>query len=266
MWREEIRHIDGKSLKLNFSGSDQFSCMLLHGFLESSKMWRPLTEMLTNSTDYCIPDLPGHGNSDLVDGPKTIENVSHPFNKLLRDQPAPVFLVGHSLGGYVALEMARNVPDKVAGIFLFHSTANADSEERKESREQGKRVVKKDKERYLKMVVEGLFPEHQKEPLKEKISALTSECLEMKTNAISFYLEAMKSRRASLDMLKDRHFPLYYFEGIHDPILDIQMLKSEIEQLNPEGAHWSDKAGHMAHPESPHEAADAINLALRNSH
>src|SRR5690349_7306035 len=76
--------------------------------------------------------LPGFGKSDPLPNGFTLDDVASEvlsFIELHKLQQAVI--IGHSLGGYVALAMVERRPDIIDGMVLFHSTAFADSEDRK---------------------------------------------------------------------------------------------------------------------------------------
>src|SRR4029078_1049488 len=78
--------------------------------------------------------LPGFGDEDLQ-GPYTIEKLAqHYWDLLNADGETLVHLVGHSMGGYVCMEMVAQHPNRVASLCLLHSHVFADSDEKKKAR------------------------------------------------------------------------------------------------------------------------------------
>lgn len=91
------------------------SVVLVHGLRTSSSMWRHQVEVLESLGYRAVtPDLPGHGSRmgerfTLEDGVATIDAA-------VASAPGPVFLVGFSLGGYLAAHWAAQQPRRVTGI------------------------------------------------------------------------------------------------------------------------------------------------------
>ncbi|MFZ6050522.1 alpha/beta fold hydrolase [Halocola ammonii] len=262
MWQSEKKQLSGVLTNAFGSGHKQFDYLFIHGFLESAKMWKSVVESLNSEIQFFAPDLPGHGKSEMIEGNPEIEQLADWIKPLLQQNKRPVFVVAHSLGGYLALEMANRFPDLIAGIFLLHSTTIADSAERKASRDQGKRVVKTDKLRYLKPALEGLFLEQFKPRLNSQIETLIEEASEMKTDDIVWYLEAMKNRSSHTETIANRDFPLIYFTGEKDPILSIENHREEVKVTKPEKIFLTENAGHMAHLEQPAELTSALQWCI----
>lgn len=98
--------------------------VMIHGVAASLHDWDALTPALTAASyqTYAI-DLPGHGESFKAANPnqytpqaiyKDVETWIESLNL-----PAPFFIAGHSLGGYITLSYALDHPDKIRGLMLF---------------------------------------------------------------------------------------------------------------------------------------------------
>lgn len=96
--------------------------VLIHGFGCDSRFWAPQLPAL-EGYDPCVPDLPYHGGpSEGV--PRTLEGLAE---WLVRTHlSAPAVLVGHSLGGMIALQIAHGCPELVEGLALVDSFASLD--------------------------------------------------------------------------------------------------------------------------------------------
>lgn len=106
--------------------------VLLHGFLESSTMWKPLIPQLSKNNTLVTIDFPGHGKSDVISKIHSMELMAVVVNAILQHvQISTATFIGHSMGGYVTLAMADLFPEKVERIILLNSTAIADLEEKK---------------------------------------------------------------------------------------------------------------------------------------
>ncbi|MEI6499946.1 MAG: alpha/beta hydrolase [Armatimonadota bacterium] len=88
--------------------------LLLHGFGCDHRFWAP-QEPALSAHELCAPDLPYHGGpTDSV--AKTLEGLAA---WVVREHlPRPAVLIGHSLGGMIALQIARERPELVEGLVL----------------------------------------------------------------------------------------------------------------------------------------------------
>jgi pimeloyl-ACP methyl ester carboxylesterase len=111
--------------------------VLLHGYLENLSMWDEMVEKLAKTNQVVRIDFPGFGKSECIEhenGMALYAEITAQLLALLNiDKYA---LIGHSMGGYVALELASSYPKKTSQLILFHSTALADSEEKKNNAKQ----------------------------------------------------------------------------------------------------------------------------------
>jgi 3-oxoadipate enol-lactonase len=96
--------------------------VLLHAFPLDERMWEPQLEPL-GAYDVAAPSLYGRG--------ATIDAYA---SSVLAEQDGELVLVGASMGGYTALEMAHRAPERVRGLVLVGARADADTPERRASR------------------------------------------------------------------------------------------------------------------------------------
>ncbi len=102
--------------------------VLLHGYLEAGEVWAPLSETLEEEFRIIAVDLPGHGDSEVKGDSHTMEFLAGAVRAVVADAGEDrIVLVGHSLGGYVALAFVEMYPEMLAGYVLFHSHPHADT-------------------------------------------------------------------------------------------------------------------------------------------
>ena len=222
-------------------------------------MWDNFVPFLKKDYTIHVPELPGHGKQDYC-GEETIEAIASSVASRIPDNSV---VVGHSMGGYVAVSIAKLFPEKVNSLCLFHSRAGEDEPEKKLNRDRAIIAAQKNKGLYVQTLISGLFNPTLKDLYYRVINAQISEAKKMKTEAIVGSLLAMKHRPDHKEFMKNRSFPLYYFLGGADPVLPINIVKEEISFLPGSVAHIADKAGHMGHFESTREAQEFIQRIAR---
>ena len=99
--------------------------VMLHG---GAGRWQLYSGMLTELAERChvyAPDLRGHGNSGWVSWGYTIRDYSEDISAFLRDVSGPVVLMGHSLGGIIAVATAKACPDLVRALIVADAPLDA---------------------------------------------------------------------------------------------------------------------------------------------
>lgn len=96
--------------------------VLIHGYAASAAQWRPVLPFLADRHPIVVPDLLGFGEAPTPPPPYTPERWADQVARLLDALALPrAVLVGHSLGGLVALTAALRHPERVAGLGLIAS-------------------------------------------------------------------------------------------------------------------------------------------------
>src|SRR5262245_25605070 len=103
------------------AGAGPRSTLLLHGFLGSGKNLRTLAQRwaaLAPARTILVPDLPGHGDSPALPPDADLDALAAAALASATGLPGPLTVVGHSLGGRVALAAARRAPDRLSDVVL----------------------------------------------------------------------------------------------------------------------------------------------------
>ncbi|MBI3260316.1 MAG: alpha/beta hydrolase, partial [Ignavibacteriae bacterium] len=132
--RKQLVHQNRKLSYQILGENHPLPVVLVHGFCEDASIWRLVAEDLSKIYKVILPDLPGFGGSESWFD-MSIEDMAQSLKAIIEDAVIynPV-IIGHSMGGYVALSYAKLFENASSGLGLFHSTAKPDSEEKKENR------------------------------------------------------------------------------------------------------------------------------------
>jgi pimeloyl-ACP methyl ester carboxylesterase len=242
-----------KNTQISYSDSGKGTAVvLLHGFLENKTMWDAYVTELSKRNRIITIDLLGHGKTESLGYIQTMEenaDVVHEVLSKLRIRKA--ILVGHSMGGYVALAFAELYPEKMKGLVLLNSTSKEDSPERKKNRDRAIKAVKKDYETFIRLSIANLFSEDNREILIKEIEAVKIQALQTPLQGIVASLEGMKVRKDREFILHTTTYPKLLILGKKDPVLNYEENLEQIKGTDVELVTFED--GHMSSIENQAE-------------
>lgn len=239
--------------------------VLLHGFCETHEIWTRFERSLSRNCRVLCPDLPGFGKSPLPAGNFELPDVAEVLHDWLKEQGIPrCILLGHSLGGYVSLAFLEKYPHMVEGIGLMHSTAYADSEEKKKTRDNVIRFVEKHGvEKFIDSFVPLLFYNENRGKLKKEIEELLAIARHTPKESLIAYTRAMQQREDRLEELKHFKKPILYIVGEEDNSVPLEDSKKQIKTLSNYEVHILKETGHMGMYEKPEESLEIIRNFVR---
>ena len=121
-----------------------FPLVLVHGFLGSSKMWEPQINFFKDYFRVITPDLPGFGKSNKVKSFNSIESIANLLLEVLEKKKINKFnLLGHSMGGMIVQEMAKNSVNKISKLVCYSTGSIGEMPGRFESVDQSREKLKK---------------------------------------------------------------------------------------------------------------------------
>ena len=259
----EAQKIVFKDTEITYYTQGEGSCVvLLHGFLENSSMWQFLMPLLPKSKKYVAIDLPGHGASECIGFVHSMEEMAEVVNAVLLEIGVrKCTLVGHSLGGYVTLAFAELFPEKFRKGILLHSTAQADSDERKANRDKAIEIAKKNPKLFARTLFQSLFASEEViKTFENDIQNQTLEAEKTSAKGIVAALSGMKMRPDREVLLHFASGPFLLIIGNQDPVIPFETYKEQIAARNTE--HKIIACGHMGHIEAREEVAQAIKEFL----
>ena len=230
--------------------------VLLHGFLENRFMWNDVSKELIKTHRVVNIDLLGHGQTECLGYVHSMELMADAVHAVLKSlQLRRVMLIGHSMGGYVALAFAEKYPQMIKGLCLMNSTAQADSEERKELRARANKMVQTNFENMVRMSVGNLFKPESHELFPEDIKWVRAEALK---TPVQGYIACMEGMRIRPDRTAVLHSidKVFYVIGKFDPVLEADDIVEEAKSMQAEYVVLS--RGHMSHVENKEELVDSL--------
>lgn len=260
-----IKSIDTTKYTIRFSDQGVGSvCVILHGYLESIETFEAMASELSKSARVICIDLPGHGKSDLKQNYVSVEDMADAVNTVIQHLNIDmIHLMGHSMGGYVALAFADKYADKLVSFSFLHSSANADTEEKKSNRAREIEFIRKGKKELIcSTAVPNTFSKNNQEAFSNEIDVLIEIASDTKDEGIVTALNAMMNRPDRNEMLRELSVPKYSFIGKEDNFIsfDKGMAWANENGMQPVVFEHS---GHMSFIEEKDKCIDAILEILR---
>lgn len=255
-----------KNINVSFTDEGKGKVVVfLHGFLEDKTIWKDFSKELASSTIRVVTiDLLGHGETECLSYVHSMEEMAEAVEGVLHHlKIRKAYFVGHSLGGYVSLAYAENNPDNLRGLCMFHSTARADSAEKKKDRDRAIKVVKKNKALFINEAIPNLFNTQHK-PFKRSIEQIKKIANRTSLQGVVAALEGMKIRLDREIILKFAPYPVLYIIGKHDNILPYQSLIDQA-QLPEKGSYiLLENVGHAGFAEDKKATLQALKEFIKS--
>ncbi len=239
-----------KNTKIAYSEQGKGTVVvLLHGFLENQLMWDDFVPEFSKKYRVITIDLLGHGQTECLGYVHSMEDQADMVHHVLHElKIRKAILVGHSMGGYVALAFAELYPDTMKGLVLLNSTSRADSDERKRNRDRAIVAVKQNYSAFVRMSIANLFSEDNRDRLAEQIERVKLEALKTPLQGVVAALEGMKIRNDREVILHFAPYPILLILGKKDGVL---IYGDNLEQIDGTKVQLKSFAdGHMSHLEN----------------
>jgi len=230
--------------------------ILIHGFAEDGSIWDNQAAYVKNTHRLIIPDLPGSGRSSLLPGGTSMEALAGAVKAVLdAEQIEDCIMIGHSMGGYVTLAFAELYPQMLKAFGLFHSTAYADSEEKKAARRKGMDFIHKNgAAAFIRQSTPNLFSGTSRTGHPEWVTHLIDRYASFDPNALILYYEAMIQRPDRTHVLRQFPGPVLFIMGAEDNAVPLISSLQQSHMPSVSYIHILENTGHMGMMEAPARA------------
>ena len=234
--------------------------VLLHGYLESLLVWDDFVPLLYKQLRVVTLDLPGHGISVVTGECHTMEFLADTVAEGLKALGIQrCTLVGHSMGGYVALAFCERHPDMLDGLVLLSSTPNPDTEEKAENRRREIALVRAGKKEMLARVAPAAgFAEENRTRMADAIEDLTEQVFVTEEEGIVALLNGMIARKDQNEMLRRTKVPVLFILGRKDNYIPVEAAEKMVADHLEARVVWLEHSGHMGFLEEPEATAKAL--------
>jgi pimeloyl-ACP methyl ester carboxylesterase len=224
--------------------------LLLPGLLEDADGFEHQVAGLAQAADVVVADLT---RSDTIAGLAS--------DALAQAPDGPLALAGHSMGGYVALEIMRRAPQRVERLALLNTTARPDSPESTENRRRLLAVAERDFEAAAAVLLEKqLTPAHLADPA--ITATITQMARSIGREAFARQQKAIMGRVDSRPGLARIACPTLVLAGRDDAIMPLALLEELAEGIPGARLQVLDECGHASMLENPEAVTDALHLWL----
>jgi pimeloyl-ACP methyl ester carboxylesterase len=254
-----------KGVKINYHVTGEGpAVVLIHGFLESTWMWKDIAPVLAKKHKVICVDLPGHGASESIGYVHTMEEMAEAVMAVCKElKLRKVAVVGHSMGGYVALALAEAFPDLIKVLVLYHSTALADSPAKKNDRLRAIELIRKSPSSFIRNSIPLLFRPVNRKLFKAQIDALKLEALKTTAQGVVAAIQGMRQRPSREVLLTFPPYPVHLIASDKDPRIPLEESLAQAKLSSGVRLQVIHGCGHMSYIENLPRAIECLELALR---
>jgi len=238
--------------------------ILLHPFPANHEFWLPVAEALSTRYRLILPDMRGHGDSDVGDGPATVEKHAADIARVMDHAEigrAP--LVGVSIGGYALFEFWRGHRGRVAALALCNTKAPADSGEARAGRLQAANdVIERGTEPFFQSMIPRLLGKTTREARPDLVEGALRMMRKMSPLDVAQVQRGMAARPDSVDTLKTINVPTLLVTGDEDILTGVNEAELMRQHISSSQLRVILKAGHYSPWEQPEEAGKLLRQFL----
>jgi len=234
--------------------------MLVHGFPERGRIFQPQIAALSQHCTLLVPDLPGSGDSPYNPDLHSIADYADALQAITAtEQVTRLVIIGHSMGGYIALAFADRYPRNLLGLGLMHSTAYADSADKKANRLKAIQTMEQyGGPAFLKSMIPALFAASFKSAHPAVVQELIQAGNDFQTATLQQYYRMMLDRSDKTYLLSQLSIPFLFISGTEDKAAPPKDLIAQSALPQTAMIEILDQAGHMGFIEK----ADEVNRIL----
>lgn len=242
--------------------------VLLHPFPANREYWNAIVSPLSSRFRLILPDLRGHGSSDIGEGPATMEKHAADLARVMDVTDAGrATLIGVSIGGYVIFEFWRNYRDRVAALVLCNTKAAPDSPEARSGRLQAANdVLERGTVPFFETMLPRLLGKTTRETRPDLVTGALSMMRKMSPEDVALVQRGMAERPDSIPTLKTINVPTLLITGDEDILTGAP--EAEVMRQNIRCAELTviPKAGHFSAWERPDETGRVLRQFLDAMH
>lgn len=238
--------------------------VLLHPFPSHRGVWRPVAEALSTRYRIILPDLRGHGESGVGDGPATMEKHAADLARMCDDAGAgKAVFAGNSIGGYILFECWRRWRQRIRALVLCDTKAQADTAEGRASRLKSVEEIQKNgPAEFIENNLQRLLGESTRRNRPDVVDAARKMMQRASVAGIVAAQQGMAARPDSVATLATLDVPALVVVGEEDvvtPRADAELMHAGIRGSE---LRRIPRAGHYAPLEQPEAVTEVVRKFL----
>jgi len=240
--------------------------LFIHGYPLNRQMWQPQVDGLAAKARILAPDLRGHGDSQAVPGPYTMDLFASDLKVFLDtlDITQRVVVCGLSMGGYVAFAFYRKYAARIVGLILTATRAAPDSQEGKIGRDQAAGTAQ---ENGVDAIVEAMLPKlvspktlERKPEVVAKVRAIMQHT---SLEGVLGDLAGLRDRPDSTPTLGQIKIPTLILHGADDAIVPLKEAQAMQAGIAHARLEVIPDAGHLLNLEDPKTFNQAVGKFIQ---
>jgi 3-oxoadipate enol-lactonase len=234
--------------------------VLLHPFPVNRDFWTAVSQQLISQYRLILPDLRGHGQSGVGEGPATMEKHSADLVKVLDDADVGrAIFVGVSIGGYLLFEFWRRNRERVAGLVLCNTKAQADTQEARSGRLQAAaQVLETGVDPFAEQMLGKVLGQTTRSTRPDLVEGARKMMLNMSAEDVSLVQRGMAERPDSMATLKTINVPTLLVTGDEDTMTGVPEAELMHQNIANSEMKVIAKAGHYSPWEQPGDAGRVL--------
>jgi pimeloyl-ACP methyl ester carboxylesterase len=231
--------------------------LFLHGFGENHQVW---DDFLPNFEWKYAIHCPNYADwTDCL----TLEDYAV---KIMSNLPYQSFfyVLGHSMGGYIALELVKLFPDKIVKVVMLNSSAFPDSDQKKLNRDKTIQFLRNfGTEKFIDLFIPNLFSPEFSTSQPEILAQLIQRYQSLSPDGLMAATLAMKNRMDGRELLKITCVPFLFIHGKQDALIALEDIQACVD-INTSLHQLAifDQTGHQATYEEPQNCMEKITQFL----
>jgi len=238
--------------------------VLLHPFPVHHEFWLPVAEALSTRYRLILPDLRGHGESGIGDGPATMEkHAADIANVMDAVEVGSAPLIGVSIGGYALFEFWRKYRGRVSALGLCNTKAPADGPEARSGRLQAaNEVLDRGTEPFFESMIPKLMGKTTRDMRPDLVDGALRMMRKMSPENVAQVQRGMAARPDSVETLKTINVPTLLVTGDEDIMTGVNEAEFMRQQIPDSQLRVIPKAGHYAAWEQSQDAIIVLRQFL----
>jgi len=227
--------------------------LLLHSYWGSLLLFDDLVRELSNNRKVIRIDLPGHGNSGTPPPGYRFDSFAGVLEELLNrlNIGGKISIIGHSMGGYIAMAYADRFPKRIESLILMHSPVRGADILSIKSRNREADLLRKGKrELLLQVTVPSNFGLIQGGSIEHALEVVMQTSKQVTLDGALRSIEAMNHRNDYLKTLQSGTFPILIIVGKYDKVYDAEEQLEDASKI-PAEVIFLQHSGHMGFMEEP---------------